>query len=192
MPLMLEAPPAGIEKVVDATLAELVGHGALALGRSAKPAVAHPLPVFHLGADAVAAGQGLAAVQRQGWLATVSHGDQVVGGLELASVKRPKQGAPSVAFSSFNTGPFQRGLAEAIAQAGTAAGRKSVSVSVLRIPALHLVALWLKDGETDMLVPIPPAPPPLQPRVPVPAAEALDALREAAKVVLAGDDAQGS
>ena len=43
MPLLTEKPPKGFEKVLDASVAELVGHGALSLAGRARPAVSAPV-----------------------------------------------------------------------------------------------------------------------------------------------------
>jgi hypothetical protein len=188
MPLMLDAPPFGAERVIDAAIQELIGHGAVAMGNGAKPTVASPLPLFHLGADAIAAGKDLQAAEQIGWLAPLQNGGEVLGGLELARVKRPKDGAPAVRFASFSSGPLQRGLAEALATAERAARRKDLRVTLLRAPAVYLFALWLSGADGDVLVPIPPAPPPLKPYEPISAQQGLEDLRAAAKAALDGDD----
>ena len=191
MPLLTEKPPKGFEKVLDASVAELVGHGALALAGRARPAVSAPIRVFHMGADAVAAGKGLAAAQPTGWLATLVTNGEVRGTIELVPPKPPRKGAepPAVVrFGGFTTGPLQRGLAAALDAATKAAGRNEVEVSVLRAPALYLLALWLRDKNGDRLVPIAPCPPPLKAGETYTAERALSMLAEAAKAVLEGDD----
>ena len=42
MPLLTEKPPKGFEKVLDASVAELVGHGAVPLGTRERAAVSAP------------------------------------------------------------------------------------------------------------------------------------------------------
>ena len=187
MPLHIEPPPKGAERVVDATMAELVHHGGVALARFAKPTAATPLPVYHLGADALAEGRGLAAATHAGWITTVRNGPEIMGSLELAPRKRAKSGAPPVQFASFAQGALHRGIANAVELAGKQAGRRKIRARLLRAPAVYLLALWLNDGDSDTLVPIAPAPAPLKAGEPVPAAEALAALAPAARRALAGD-----
>ena len=191
MPLLIEKPPKGFEKVLDASVAELVGHGALAMGTRTRPAASAPIRVHHLGADAVAAGKGLAAAQPTGWLVTLTADGEVLGTIELIPHRPPRKGVTppaGVRFGGFTTGALQRGLAAAIERAAKAAGRSKVEVSVLRAPALYLLALWLQGEKGDQLVPIAPCPPPLKAGEAYPAERALAMLAEAAKVVLEGDD----
>lgn len=190
MPLLIEKPPKGFEKVLDASVAELVGHGAVAMGTRARPAVSAPIRVHHLGADAVAAGKGVAAAQPTGWLVTLTTDGEVRGTIELIPPKpfRKRAEPPAgVRFGGFTTGPLQRGLSAAIEEAVKNVGRSKVEVSVLRAPALYLLALWLRDEKGDRLVPIAPCPPPLKAGEIYPAERALAMLGEAAKAVLKGD-----
>ncbi len=191
MPLLTEKPPKGFEKVLDASVAELVGHGAVPLGTRERAAVSAPVRVHHLGADAVAAGKGLAAAQPTGWLATLTTDGEVRGTIELTPPKPGRKGAgppAGLSFAGFATGPLHRGLAAAIAEAAKTAGQSKVEVSVVRAPALYLLALWLRDETGDRLVPIAPSPPPLRAGEAYPADRALAMLAEAAKVVLEGDE----
>jgi hypothetical protein len=187
MPLMSDAPPAGAERIIDAAIAELLGHGALALARGSKPSVSTPIQLYHLGADAIAERKGLAGAVAVGWLATVRNGSEVLGSLELISNPRAKPRMPKVKFGGFTSGPLHRGLAEALDAADRRAGRARITAAVLRAPAVYLLALWLKDGDADDLVPVAPAPPPLTANEPIAAQRALDALQAAAEAALEGD-----
>ncbi len=184
MPLIIEQLPDGAKDVVNATIAELVSHGGIALASSAAPTAATPLPVYHLGADALAERRGLAAATHVGWIATVRNGSEVMGSLELAP--NAQSAAAPVRFGSFAQGPLHKGIAGAVNLAGMRAGGRQVRARLLRAPAVYLLALWLTDGNTDTLVPIAPAPAPLQSGEPMSAAEALDALSGAARLALAG------
>ncbi len=184
MPLTIEQLPEGAAQVVDAAMMELASHGGIALASSAAPAVATPLPVYHVGADALAERRGLAAATHVGWIATVRNGSEVMGSLEL-SPSAPSGAAP-LRFGSFAQGPLHNGIASAVALAGKQAGRKRVRARLLRAPAVYLLALWLTDGNTDTLVPIGPAPAPLRSGEPLSAAEALNALADIARQALAG------
>lgn len=184
MPLTIEHLPKGAERVVDATMVELVSHGGIALARSATPTAATPLPVYHVGADALAEQRGLAAAAHVGWITTVRNGSEVMGSLELAPKRRAKAGVPPVKFTSFAQGPLHRGIANAVEAARKVVGRRKVRARLLRAPAVYLLALWLTDGDSDTLVPISPAPAPLKAGEAMPAAEALAALAATAKRVL--------
>lgn len=192
MPLMTDAPPKGIEKVLDSAVAELVGHGALAVGGRDRPAVSAPIRVYNIGADAIAAGRGLSAAQPVGWLSTLTTNGEVRGTLELVPQKRGRKAASpdALGFGGFTTGPLQRSLAAAVESADKAAGRNQVKLAVIRAPALYLLALWLHDDNGDRLVPIAPAPAPLRAGEAYPGDRALAALREAAASVARTDDAR--
>jgi hypothetical protein len=185
MPLMLDPAPRGTEKAIDAALSELVGQGAISFGRETAPTASAPVPVFHLGADAIAGRKGLEAATPVGWVVTVRNGSEVLGSLELQSDPKAEGG---VRFRSFASGPVHRGLAAAVDVAAERAGRARVRLSLLRAPAVYLLALWTNDGTTDTLTPIAPAPAPLRAGEPEPARQALDALAVAAKRAVAGEE----
>jgi hypothetical protein len=194
MPLMHDAAPAGADKMIGAALAELVGHGALAMGRNVTPAASTPVRLFHLGADAIATGKGLAAAKAIGWIATVRNGAEVIGSVELADAPpsaSTKEGlSPALRFSSFTSGPLHIGLSSCLVDCAARSGKKQVKVAVVRAPAVHLLALWTSDGGEDKLVPIAPAPPPLVAGTPIAAAKALQQLAPAAKSAVASDKAR--
>jgi len=79
MPLLTESLRKSIEKVLNATVSELVGHGAIALGTRSRAEVSMPIRVHNLGADAIAAGKGLGAAQPTGWLSTLTTDGEVRG-----------------------------------------------------------------------------------------------------------------
>jgi hypothetical protein len=188
MPLTIEPPPQGAERVIDATMIELVSHGGLAVARSTTPTASTPLPVYHLGADAIAEQRGLDAAEHVGWLTTVRNGTEIMGSLEFAPSGRARRDAPPVQFTSFARGPLHRGIAQAVEVAAKHVQRRNVRARILRAPAVYLLALWLTDGNEDALMPIAPAPPPLEAGKMLPAAQALAALADAAKRAYAGDE----
>jgi hypothetical protein len=193
MPLLIENLPNGIEKALDASVSELIGHGALAIGSRSRPAVSVPVPVHHLGADAIAYGKGVAAAQQVGWLATLTTDGEVRGTIELVPLKAKRKGATApqgLSFGGFTTGPLQRALAAAIEAAAKSAGKREVKLAVLRAPAVYLLALWLQGSGGDQLVPIAPAPAPLKAGESYPADRALGDLAEAAQSALGGDEAR--
>lgn len=191
MPLLTDSPPAGIDKVLNDTVSELVGHGTLAMGLRARAAVSAPVRVYNLGADAIASGKGLAAAQATGWLSTLTTNGEVRGTIELVPQRPARKGAAAserLRFGGFTTGPLQRALTAAIQAAAKAAGRSEVRLAVLRVPALYLLALWLRGEDGDRLVPVPPCPPSLRPGEPYPAERVLASLAEAARNVAKSDD----
>ena len=193
MPLITESPPAGTEKVLNDVVSELVGHGGVAMGLRAKAAVSAPVRVHNLGADAIAAGKGLDAAQATGWLSTLTSDGQVRGTIELVprrQTRRTGGAAEGLGFGGFTSGPLQRSLANTIEAAEREAGRSSVRVAVLRVPALYLLAVWLHGDEGDQLIPVPPCPPSLKPGERYPAERAFAALMEAARSVSKTDDAR--
>jgi hypothetical protein len=65
--------------------------------------------------------------------------------------------------AQFNFGPFPAQIAAVLDTFANYPGE--YEARLLRIPALHVEALWLKsaDAAWDRLVPLSPAPPPLRP-----------------------------
>ncbi|HQR70465.1 MAG TPA: hypothetical protein PLE54_07675 [Burkholderiaceae bacterium] len=191
MPLLTESPPAGIDKVLRDTVSELVGHGTLAIGLRAKTAVSTPVRVYNLGADAIAAGKGLAAAKPTGWLSTLVTDGEVRGTIELVA-QRGRKGASAegLRFGGFTSGPLQRELAASVARARESASRAEVHLAVLRVPALYLLALWLRGDNGDRLVPVPPCPPALKPGEHYVAERALAMLAESARDVAKAEDAR--
>jgi hypothetical protein len=87
--------------------------------------------------------------------------------------------------------PFARALEGAVAQAE--GSEQSCELRLYRVPALNFEALWLsyEGGKGDQLVPL-TAVGPLPTGEPVPFAEALTAVREAARPLVDMDDTMGS
>ena len=86
--------------------------------------------------------------------------------------------------------PFARALEGAVARAE--GSEESCELRLYRVPALNFEALWLsyEGGKGDQLVPLTPVGP-LPTGEPVPFAEAVTALREAAKPLADMDDTMG-
>ena len=92
MPLLTEKPPKGFEKVLDASVADCRPWRRIA-GARARRRSRLLFRVLHLGADAVAAGKGLAAAQPTGWLTTLATDGEVRGTVELVPPKSARKGA---------------------------------------------------------------------------------------------------
>jgi hypothetical protein len=80
-----------------------------------------------------------------------------------------------------NTGRFARSTADAVRllESQEAVQKGTYELRLLRIAALHLMALWLRSdkGADDLVLVLPPAPPDLQVDVPYRADELLTLLR---------------
>lgn len=116
----------------------------------------HPHEAFFIGLDDIAAGKGLDAAKSTGWRYIVSLEDNDYRSLEVHYDEENK----SHNFAEINLGPFPKATVDLL-DAGDALkdlnGGEYI-VSVLRIPALYVFALWFKDEQNkkDFLVPLPP------------------------------------
>jgi hypothetical protein len=83
---------------------------------------------------------------------------------------------------SFTEGPYDAQTVRLISAAEVSLDLGDAEVRALRVPALHLMALWLHalDGQRDVLVPMSPAPLPVEPGRFYPAEELLAILSELA------------
>jgi hypothetical protein len=131
-----------------------LGHLAAATNAEAPP----PLPVYVLPLDDLAAGKAPKGGAPVAWEYLLVAGGQPVSTAEVHPLAGPKK---SFAFAGISTAPAA-GVAQAIEVAetdpGIAAGR--CEMRLVRVPALYVTALWLKDlnGAADSYVVIPPAP----------------------------------
>jgi len=136
-------------------------------------------PVYDMSAADVVAGRRLDAAVLTAWRQLIEH-----EGVPSATVELPA-GAPSDRFTVVN-GPFVAGLAAAVTRAAElphVGSEGSFELRVLRVSALYAELLWLSsrsEAHHDVLLPIAPAPPPLDPGKTYDADDALAALRETA------------
>ena len=182
----LRAIQAGVER-----LAGRPEYGDRALG-GADPATleaAVPHDVYTLGLDAIAEGKGLASAEPVGRRVLVMEGDRAVAAAELAD---PDGGE---GFSA-TEGPYTETTARAVQEVERwpVIADGEYDLRVLRLPALYLMALWLKDrdGDADLLVPLDPAPTGIDAGHGYPAGELLDALRPRARELLDSEDDERS
>jgi hypothetical protein len=128
-----------------------------ALGRAEADAldVAAPHDVYTLGLDALAEGKGLEAAEPVGTRVLIMRAEQPVATAELDD----PEGDGGL---SATEGPFTEATATAISQVESlpAVAAGDYELRMLRLPALFLMALWLKDeaGDDDLIVPLDPAP----------------------------------
>jgi hypothetical protein len=107
--------------------------------------------------DDLAAGRGLSAAERVAVAFLVMDGSRAVASVEHDT----ERGAVSS-----TEGPFSEATAEAIrrAEADPELADGDYELRELRVPGLYLMAVWLKDlsGDGDVVIPLEPAPAPLQ------------------------------
>ena len=119
-----------------------------------------PHDVYTLGLDELAEGNGLEAAKAVGRRVLIMDAKQPVATAELSD----PDGAGGVAA---NEGPFTESTASTIekVESWPVVADGDYELRVLRLPALYLMALWLKDeaGNADLLVPLYPAPRGIEP-----------------------------
>lgn len=120
-----------------------------------------PHTVYELGLTDLVAGAGLDKARPIAQRYLLIQSDQAVAAAEVAAGKD----SPASKFAQLNDGPFVAGTQTAIAEAEQlpAVQRGDYELRLLRIPAVYVVALWLKPAAAggDLLVPIAPVPPEL-------------------------------
>jgi hypothetical protein len=130
----------------------------MALSEPSDLELAVPHDVYTLGLDRLSAGASIRDAEAVGQRFLVVDGDTPVSSAEVT-----REGGDFQA----NEGPFVAATLAAIEQAEQdpelSDGR--YELRLLRIPALYLMALWLKDdeGDGDLVIPLDPAPEPLEP-----------------------------
>jgi hypothetical protein len=184
MPIEYGKPPADAEKAAAAGVLEV--HRAEAPGRAkarslrdvgeggrrlAQPHAVHNLRL----ADLEKPGR-LADAPMTAWRYLVEEGDAAVASAEVSVDRR---GAVR-GFDHLNEGPFVQATAAAQAAAAKLPQVRDgrVEARVVRIPALYVMALWLKDldGDDDVVIPMAPAPEYLEANRPYTEGEFLKAL----------------
>jgi hypothetical protein len=97
------------------------------------------------------------AVQKKGWRFFVHNGDKVV-----ATVNSSMSGKGKHGFSNITHGPFVAGTERAIRRAELLEPVRNgrFELLLLQVPAIHLVALWLRNlnSKADLIMPVSPAP----------------------------------
>jgi hypothetical protein len=169
MALKFAPPPAGGNDVVRDGLAavhqaqQAGAPGGAAMAVPSAPNLMEPFPVYELGLDQLAAGKGLDASRLVAWryLLVDAQRQHVAQAAEIT----PASGGASQ-FSAITTGYAAKSEeAFRIAESLPQLDQHEFELRALRVPALYVMAVWLKDqdGDDDLFVVIPPAFPPLQP-----------------------------
>jgi hypothetical protein len=196
MPMRFPRAPEEAERIARAGVHDVTRAAPLPAADAAVPATAGPdqvsltMPhvVHGIGLDALAARQPLTDAAPVAWRFLVATAAGPVASTEVAldAAARP------TAFTQFNEGPFVQATITAVeaARRWPEVDRGRYQVRVLRIPALYLVALWLKGlgGSEDLFIPLEPAPDFATAGRPYRAAELGDALAGPARARLAGED----
>lgn len=146
-------------------MARRPGVKSLAIGGAADGSlgVAAPHPVFNLGLDSLESPDWMNLVKMTGWRYFVTSDVGVVAAAEAVTASD----GGHVEGTMTNEGPFVIGTETALvlAEADPTVAKGSFALGLLRIPALYVVALWLrgekKSEGTDWFVPVAPAPEPL-------------------------------
>ena len=154
-----EPDPETVE-AVRAHLSELVGRAEFSGRRLARAnplalALAAPHEIYHLGLDELAEGRPVTAAR------PVAQGFLVFDGEEPVAVA--EVGGEGAGFM-VTEGRFVAATARAIERAEGRDDIGDAEVRLLRIPAIYLMALWLHDpdGGEDLVIPMEPAPAPLE------------------------------
>jgi len=160
MPRVNRRPPAEVKEAFRAGLAVLRrsgdrGVGTMGVAEEKSSPQAPPHRVFSLGVRPISAGRGLSASVFHGWRYIMPTPDAKLEAIEVAAT------ADGFHFAGIHRG---RALKETMAAMpntlkSLAKEKRSFEVAFLRLPALHVSALWVitKGGE-DRAIPIAPVP----------------------------------
>jgi hypothetical protein len=166
MPLQVPKPPTAAQKAVHSMLSRIVTSHAdhvSALRSPSAVAISTPHRVAILGLDRIQSGMSLrAAAHKKGWRFLVHNGDKVV-----ATANSSISGKGKHAFAHMTDGRYVNGTERAIRRAELleSVQKGRFEPLLLQVPAIHVMALWLKnlDNDDDLIMPLSPAPKPLRP-----------------------------
>ena len=167
MTLHLLTPPQESQTALSAALyAPVAGRavGLRALAATSPPKQAKlPHPVYVLGLDKFVGTCRAADAKLVCWRYLVGDSDTHEFAAEIGVDTEKNHHS----FSSFNEGPFVGDTAEqlGVAQRDPRVAAGDYELRMLRIPALYLMALWLKDNRSDddLFIPVGVVQPPLKP-----------------------------
>lgn len=197
MAILVPSPPEGSLTALREALGSLAARGQLdaRVLKRARPeqlTATAPHQVFTLGLTDLVNAPHLGAARPSGWRYLVEADNRVV-----AAAETNQQGAQKHAFAHLNYGPFVGGTVDALAAAEPLAAKSDYELRVLHVPALYVMALWLKpvnagDGE-GILIPLAPTPTGIESARAYPASELLVTLAQRARAVpaLTADDQRG-
>jgi hypothetical protein len=189
MPIRFSTAPDEAERLARAAVHEVADTAPWRAAATGPDTVALTTPhvVHGIGLDALAARQPLTGAAPVAWQFLV---ETPTGPVASTEVALDATGEPT-AFTQLNEGPFVQATTAALdtARRVPEVVRGDYELRVLRIPALYLVALWLKDrgGTEDLFLPLDPAPEFIEAGRPYRGDELLDALAGPARSRLAVD-----
>jgi hypothetical protein len=167
MPLQVAKPPTAAQNAVRSMLRRMVAADAdhmfaLRAAASSTMAISTPHRVAILGLDRIHSGMSLrSAAHKKGWRFLVHSGEKVVATANSSTSGKGKHG-----FAHITEGRFVAGTERAIRHAERleSVRKGRFEPLVLQVPAIHVVALWLRNLDTgdDLIMPISPAPKPLR------------------------------
>jgi hypothetical protein len=138
-----------------------------------------PHPVYELGLDDLAEGKGLEAARLVAWRYLLIDNNQVRQAAEITEDPRSGGSQFNALTSGFAAGAEQAfGLAERLPEVQ----KTAYEVRSLRVPALYVMALWLRDshGGEDRFIVLPPTFPPFPPLQPYKGSDLLALLHQQA------------
>jgi hypothetical protein len=167
MPLQVAKPPMAAQKAVLSMLGRIVATDPdlVPALRSASPssvAISTPHRVVVLGLNRIRSGMSLrSAAHKKGWRFFVHNGDKVVATANSSVSSKGKHD-----FSHITDGRFVAATEEGIRRAERldSVRKGRFEPVLLQVPAIHVVALWLRniDNEEDLIMPLAPARKPLR------------------------------
>lgn len=185
MPIHVKQAPDGCEAMIRDAMGAMLRPGA-----PAPTDTAAPHPVYLAGLEELAAGRLLETAVENGWRYLLIRGDQAVATATVGT-----GGGAGMQFSHVTQGPYVEATVEGLhrAEALDEVASGDYELRLLDVPALYLRALWLhgQNGEGEMLIPLPPAPPEVEPYRAYAEAELVAALRPAASARLEMPDDVG-
>ena len=125
----------------------------------AREVLHHPHTIYHIGLEDLAAGRGIGSAKPVRWAYLVGSKGEATA---IAEVTYDRQ-----ELSQLNQGPYAAGISDALARAEKAKEIQAgdYEFSLVRIPGIYVVALWLKDVKSGahVFVPVAPAPQDFEP-----------------------------
>lgn len=120
-----------------------------------------PHPVYDVGLKDLADGKGLSKAALVSWRYLLSDGEST----SIAEVSTPRGKKQPHAFAMLNRGPFVASLVETVEAAtkNKTLAKTKYDLAVLHVPALYVLALWLRSDKAgkNIVIPLAPAPAPL-------------------------------
>jgi hypothetical protein len=121
------------------------------------PASCHPQRLYNLGIDSVAAGSGVRDAEPIGWKFVVPHVDGSWAGVDLYDSRDDDVG---YVFGGVHFGGHASATTALLStlQEDDRFSKGSFTMSTLKVPALHAVAIWIQDDDRndDVVIPLPP------------------------------------